>query len=446
MPNTIEFIVNWILSLAYGTLLFFIVRQFIPLRRDNRFLMLIEIFMITFLSNATIYPGETTGTFGAFAALIIILLVFHKGRLYLKFSVAVLLFPIIVSISYILQDVGSLIWMYVFHRQMSTAGQTILHSFTMMLRIPVWFAIWHYMKKWIPCAVCDLTRKLWFLIDLVSLASFIGIITVIYNSTSQTSYIAYPACIASLITNLGCCCLCTHMAKTVRTEMQLETYQYQQAYYQEMEASQCAIRGLRHDMKNHLNVVGTLLQNENYDKACQYLTNLDQEFVTAAKYFCPNSIVNAVLSTKEQYARDHGIRCDLQVDLPKTLPLDDIDLCSLFGNTLDNAIEACQKIQEVSKRFITVKARCSNSCFSYEIVNSKENEIRETKAGLRTDKKNPESHGIGTGNVRRIVEKYHGAIDIHYTQDRFSIVILIQTGAFPARQRASRGSTYFLSE
>ncbi|MCH1981985.1 GHKL domain-containing protein [Ruminococcus sp. OA3] len=446
MLNTIEFIVNWILSMTYGTLLFLILRQFIPLRRDNRFLVLIEIFLITYLSNAIIYPGEITGTFGAFAALIIILFLFHRSDLYLKLSVAVLLFPIIAAVSYILQDIGSLIWMYGFNRHMSPAGQTILHSFTMMLRIPVWFVIWYFMKKWIPCAVCDLTRKIWFLIDLVSLASFIGIITVIYNSTSQTSYIAYPACIASLITNLGCCCLCTHMAKTVRTEMQLESYQYQQAYYQEMESNQQAIRGLRHDMKNHLNIVSTLLQNESYDKAGQYLNRLNQEFITTAKNFCPNSTVNAVLSTKEQFAKDHGIHCHLQVDLDENLPIDDIDLCSLFANTLDNAIESCLKIQDVSKRFLNVKTRCNNNYFSYEIVNSKENEIRETSTGFQTDKKDPELHGIGTVNIRRIVEKYHGAIDIQYTQDRFTVVILIQTGELSFKQHASRGSVYFLSE
>ena len=425
MLSIIEFLVNQTVSLIYGTLLFLIIKLFLPLRKQNLLLELLEIFSISYVSTIVIYPGETTGTLGSFLALIVVLLIFHKSSLFLTLSAAILIFPVMTAISYILQDTGSLIWLFVFDKNMSPAAETALHSFTMILRIPIWIVICHYVKLWIPHAVHDLTRRMWLLIDLVSLASFTGIITVIYKSTSSTSYIVYPACIASLITNLGCCYLCTYMAKTIRTEMQLETYQYQQAYYQELEKSHQAIRGLRHDMNNHLNIISTFLKNKEYGNASQYLNELNQEFVTAAKIYCPNSTVNAVLNAKEQTANSLTIHCNIEIDLQEVSRIDNIDLCSLLSNTLDNAIEACRKIPDESRRTLSLKARCKNGFFSYEIVNSKVNAITENSGHYQTDKEDSRLHGIGLDNVKRIVEKYGGEMKISYDDELFTVVILI---------------------
>ncbi len=426
MLNTIEYMINLAIALIYGVLLFFILKQFLPLRRKVLALECLEVFLIAYTTNITIFPGETTGTLGSFVALFILLLLFHKNSLFLKLSAAILIFPVITAVSYILEDVGSLIWLYLFQRQMSGAAQTVLHMITMLFRIPVWFAIYRFVKRKVPHAVHDLTRRMWILIDLISLASFIGIVTVIYKSTSFTSYIAYPACVASLVTNMGCFYLCTYMAKTMRTEMELQTHQYQQAYYQELEAGQQMIRGLRHDMKNHLNIIHTLLQNEDYEDAVQYLNELDEEFVTSAKVYCKNSTVNAVLNTKEQTSRDHGIHCDLKIDFAGSPGIDNINLCSLFANTLDNAIEACLKIPDASRRFLRLKARYKSGYFSYELVNAKANAVTEESGYYKTSKTDAALHGFGLGNVRRIVEKYGGDMKISYSEDAFSIVIFIK--------------------
>jgi len=426
MLNTIEFILNVSISLVYGALLFFILKKFLPLRRANLVMECLEVVLIAYTTNIAIFPGEVTGTMGSFLALFILILVFHKSRLFLKLSVTILVFPVIASISYILEDVGYLIWLYIFQRQMTEAAQAILHTVTMFFRIPIWYAVYYFIKIYVPHAAHDLSRRMWILIDLVSLSSFIGIITVIYKSTSLTSYAVYPACIASLITNMGCFYLCTYLAKTMRTEMELKTYQYQQAYYKEIESGQQSIRTLRHDMKNHLNIIRTLLQNKDYEDADQYLNELDREFITSAKVYCKSSTVNAVLSAKEQTARDNSIQCDFQIGLEETPQIDNIDLCSLLANTLDNAIEACCKIPDSSMRFLTLKARCKNNYFSYELVNSKINAVAEESGHYKTSKNDTSLHGIGLGSVERIVEKYDGDMKIDYTDGTFTVTILIQ--------------------
>ena len=67
-----------------------------------------------------------------------------------------------------------------------------------------------------------------------------------------------------------------------------------------------------------------------------------------------------------------------------------------------------------------------NGYFSYEIINSKQNEIREKKGILLTDKDDARSHGLGIASVNEAVEKYTGTFDISYTEEEFRVVVLIQ--------------------
>lgn len=426
----IEKLLSIIVSLPFGALIFLVVRQFLPLRKEHTLLKMIEIVLMTLPSSIIIYPEEATGILSALLLLFFIVLAFHRQSLFMKFSTVILIFPLITAVSYLLEDFSYMIWLHGFNTNMSSLGEACLRWFFIMLKIPLWYGIYRCIKVWIPPAIHDMPRRMWLLIDMISLASFVGIVTAIYSVTIHTGYLAYPACFASLISTLGCCYLCSYMVRTLRTEMQLETYQYRQAYYQEVEASQQTVRRLRHDMKNHLNIISTLLRQKDYENADKYLDELNENFAPSAKAYCPNSIVNAVLNVKEQAAADKDIFCEFQVDLPGALHIDDVDLCSLLANTLDNAIEASAKVPQPSGRFITLKARCKNGYFSYEIVNSKVNKINKYAGKYETNKADKTLHGIGLDNVSRIVEKYGGDMALDYSEDRFTVVILINTIPF----------------
>ena len=77
-------------------------------------------------------------------------------------------------------------------------------------------------------------------------------------------------------------------------------------------------------------------------------------------------------------------------------------------------------------RFLTLKARCKNNYFSYELVNSKINAVAEESGHYKTSKNDTSLHGIGLGSVERIVEKYDGDMKIDYTDGTFTVTILIQ--------------------
>lgn len=178
-------------------------------------------------------------------------------------------------------------------------------------------------------------------------------------------------------------------------------------------------------MKNHLSVIYSFIQNRDFEGAAKYFRELSGELTVNNRIFCKNSIVNAVLNSKYSAALDKKIDCFFNISIDGLLGIDDVSLCSLFSNTLDNAIEACEKIQDISKRQISLKARYDKGFLSYEISNSKANPVTVKKDRFVTEKKDKSSHGFGVQNVRDVVDKYAGNLDIAYTDDRFTVTVLI---------------------
>ncbi|NJA01277.1 sensor histidine kinase, partial [Clostridioides difficile] len=103
-----------------------------------------------------------------------------------------------------------------------------------------------------------------------------------------------------------------------------------------------------------------------------------------------------------------------------------IDLCTIFSNSLDNAIEASLKIPDLSNRKVVLKARCEKEYFSYLLTNNKVNPINRKQELFISDKKDSNSHGYGIENIREIVNKYNGKLDISYTESEFSLFLYIR--------------------
>ena len=98
-------------------------------------------------------------------------------------------------------------------------------------------------------------------------------------------------------------------------------------------------------------------------------------------------------------------------------------LCVLFGNILDNALEACGRMQRDECRFINIQAKTVKKCFLIEVKNSMDRTEKYTDGF--TNKRNSQEHGIGLLNVRDVVHRYNGVIKIEANNGIFIISILM---------------------
>ena len=181
---------------------------------------------------------------------------------------------------------------------------------------------------------------------------------------------------------------------------------------------------LRHDIKNHMIALSGLLENKEFEKMKAYLSNMEATGgFSGNEETTGNKVVDVILDQKRQQAENGNILWECDVRIPKECRINEFDLCVLFGNLLDNAVEACERLLTQDDRFIRIQAKIVKKCFLLEVQNSTDT-TNKLENGLSA-KENPLEHGIGLLNISDVVRNYSGVADISVKDGIFTISILI---------------------
>lgn len=201
----------------------------------------------------------------------------------------------------------------------------------------------------------------------------------------------------------------------------------QDSYYKELEYQQKEIRSISHDMKSHLRYLNTILAQNQTARAQEYIKTIYQDVESAhAVAHCGNSVIDAILSNKLQGAEAAGIRLEFDLIIPPQFAINDVDILILLGNLLDNAMEACQRLgSEDSDKFIYINARVQKGFLCIQVNNSYNGIINLVEDNYATVKTEKHFCGIGLSNIERIVNKYHGKLNITHTETVFSVLVLL---------------------
>lgn len=181
-----------------------------------------------------------------------------------------------------------------------------------------------------------------------------------------------------------------------------------------------------HDIKKHLQSIELLLTKKEYDKTSSYVKQLllSSELKETAR-ICNQELLNAILSRYKRHCDEQHISFHADIRNGSTDFLSDNDLTSLFCNLLDNSVEAICNIQNpfieinTSKRENTpfVIITVINSCLIDPFINS--------NGTLNTRKSDKRKHGFGIKSIRKIVNKYHGDMQMYYNTETLSFHTVI---------------------
>lgn len=199
--------------------------------------------------------------------------------------------------------------------------------------------------------------------------------------------------------------------------------QYQN--YMNLQEAQVKVRKLYHDMKNHITCIqGIYGHNEVAEKYIDDIKNELDEWKCI--YMTGNMILDIVLNDKKKICDKNNINFSADINFSSCGFIDMLDVCSIFSNMIDNAIEACIKINGKDiNRFIKIKGTIVNECFVIKCENSKINEVKFKDNNIKTDKKNSCLHGIGIKSIKNSVQKYDGEVLIDYQDYIFIVKIYI---------------------
>ena len=214
-----------------------------------------------------------------------------------------------------------------------------------------------------------------------------------------------------------------------RTKLQELYLQSELEHFRQYMHAQEETRRFRHDIQNNLLCMSDMVAAGNYDKLEQYLKDLlETTHALSFRYASGDELLDSILNSKARVMEQQGIRFSLDGVLAGGLPWKPMDICAVFANALDNAIEACEKVAP-EKRSIVMEIKGTPQFWLVSIENAVAGQVDVGKIfrknGGYTSKKDAAAHGIGTYSMKQTVEAYGDMLTAECTQEVFRLEILI---------------------
>ena len=202
----------------------------------------------------------------------------------------------------------------------------------------------------------------------------------------------------------------------LHTEMQKNEYT---ALMDKMKATQI----YRHDMRHHISAISIYLHDNNFSEAQKYLHKLEDNLNnTIVSKYCDNYGVNVILSTYISRARKEQIKVISTVVLAEQSRVDDLDIGVIFANAIENAINACKKIDDISNRMITITCQERSGQICIQITNTFVGQVNfDGEYPVAHDIE----HGFGTKSIATITEKYGGIFSFSIQDGIFKTSVIL---------------------
>lgn len=305
-------------------------------------------------------------------------------------------------------------------------------AFLILIYVVVVLGMWNIMRGHMPTdGYLDVNRKDWitalFIAAIVFLVSNISFVT--RDTPFSGAYSQEIANIRTLVDIAGVAMLYAHFVLCCENKMRMElesvqnVLQNQYLQYKQSRESIELINYKYHDLKHQIEV---LRREQDPEKRNEFLNKMEDEIKQyELQNKTGNGVLDTVLTSKSMYCDKHGITLTCVVDGHLLDFMETMDICSIFGNALDNAIESVIKIEDIEKRLIHLTVSQQKAFLMIRVENYFEGNLEYAKGQLESTKREKAYHGYGIKSIRYTVNKYDGAVDIDTQNQWFNLKILI---------------------
>ena len=183
-------------------------------------------------------------------------------------------------------------------------------------------------------------------------------------------------------------------------------------------------RQARHDMRHQFNQISALAEKGKLEQIKEYLARAALRIPSQDMNFCENRAADSVIGYYCALARREGVPFQTQADLPETLPVDEIDLCLVLSNLLENALEASLRTDPARRRIGVRAYMHSSRLLLIQVENAFDGEIHEKNGVFQSSKR--KGSGVGVQSVRRIAEKTGGASNFTHQEGIFVAKVMLR--------------------
>lgn len=274
-------------------------------------------------------------------------------------------------------------------------------------------------------------KRDWFILAFIAMQIFVTVIYVAYFVSKGMTMLDFQvnenlfSIIVMVIMNLSGIVLIVlftgffrkSIEKEAKTAMLEQQFDAQQKYFEELSIHFEDIRKMRHDIKNNLSIINSLLEKNEIAELKKYMRQFGERIKLDSKMRYSDSLaINSIIAYKAKTAQEKGIdvRCDA---IMPSSNIHEFDLCSILSNLLDNAIEANDIIE--GDKFITLNFVSKSNMFIIYSSNScsKDATLKSHKVG--------ENHGLGLDIIKKTISKYDGNMEIKIGEGVFEVSIAL---------------------
>lgn len=213
------------------------------------------------------------------------------------------------------------------------------------------------------------------------------------------------------------------------TEAQEQYMQSELEHFMEYKQTQEETARFRHDIRNNLMCIRGMLQSGKTQEAQEYLDDLlTTTDGLRKKYITGDEILDCIIGMKSEVMAEKGIRFQLDGVLAGGLQWRVMDVCAVFANAFDNAIEACEKLPQ-EDRYIHLTIKATEQFWFLTMTNPVKEKVNTKRLFQRiggyTSKADNKQHGIGTYNMKRVVESHGGLVKATCQEHQFTLEIVL---------------------
>ncbi|MBE5845433.1 MAG: GHKL domain-containing protein [Butyrivibrio sp.] len=191
------------------------------------------------------------------------------------------------------------------------------------------------------------------------------------------------------------------------------------------------IRTLRHDMAGKLMILKSFIENNRYQDASDFLSEMDIELnASGVKYSTGNPVTDVVINEAATQAEKQGCTFECEFSYPEDKSISAMDMAIVLNNLLDNALEAVALLSE-KERFIKLYGTSKDNFYLIKAENSYDGTVIRDKdssiVSRKKEKTDNGQHGIGLKSVKNIAEKYLGGVKVETENNTFIVTVMLQS-------------------
>jgi sensor histidine kinase regulating citrate/malate metabolism len=208
--------------------------------------------------------------------------------------------------------------------------------------------------------------------------------------------------------------------------MKDEMIRVQQQYYKSLYENNDNLKRFRHDIKSQLGGLTLLLKQGNSEDAISYLEKITEQYemIDSNIIHVGNDILDAIINHCSQMAVQKGVSLCVKGKIADIKQMNIYDLCNIFANAINNAVEACER-QENIEKIVEINITDNHNTYYLQFINPATSEMYELLQKRVTAKKNVTEHGFGIMNIETAVRRSGGFMEYTYQNNKIILEIFM---------------------